>query len=204
MGCAAHRMWTATILKQSNEDEGLAKIAQLNLIMAFSQVPGYLLGAWASDIIGRKLQQLIGFGVMTLIFGVLSFVPDIKDDMNVFIPVYALMFFVANAGPNTTTYIMAAEAFPTCFRTTGHGLCAAIGKSGALLGVATFTTIDDQGGTTAVFIVCAALSLAALIVTQILVDETAWRDLDNLDQEFEESLQASKDADEKRSHIEIE
>lgn len=36
-------------------------------------------------------------------------------------------------GPNTTTYIIPAEVFPTRYRATAHGISAAFGKLGAVL-----------------------------------------------------------------------
>jgi PHS family inorganic phosphate transporter-like MFS transporter len=38
-----------------------------------------------------------------------------------------------NTGPNSTTYIIPAEVFPTRYRCTAHGISAAFGKFGAVL-----------------------------------------------------------------------
>jgi len=43
----------------------------------------------------------------------------------------AQLFF--NFGPNTTTFIIPGECFPTRYRSTGHGLSAAMGKIGAII-----------------------------------------------------------------------
>ena len=53
---------------------------------------------------------------------------------NGWIAMYAFTFFFANFGPNSTTFIVPAELFPTKFKATGHGICAAIGKAGAIIG----------------------------------------------------------------------
>ena len=50
------------------------------------------------------------------------------------ITAYALSFFFSNLGPNTTTYVLSAETFPTEIRATCHGLSAAAGKLGAVIG----------------------------------------------------------------------
>ena len=47
---------------------------------------------------------------------------------------YALTFFFANFGPNSTTFIVPAELFPARFRSTCHGISAASGKAGAIIG----------------------------------------------------------------------
>lgn len=46
---------------------------------------------------------------------------------------YAITQFLFNLGPNTLTFILAAEAFPTEFRGTCYGLAAAAGKIGAII-----------------------------------------------------------------------
>jgi MFS transporter, PHS family, inorganic phosphate transporter len=38
-------------------------------------------------------------------------------------------------GPNTLTFILPAEIFPTCYRCTAHGISAAAGKLGSIVAV---------------------------------------------------------------------
>ncbi len=40
-----------------------------------------------------------------------------------------------NAGPNSTTFMLPVELYPTKIRATGHGFAAATGKLGAVVGV---------------------------------------------------------------------
>jgi hypothetical protein len=47
--------------------------------------------------------------------------------------VIGLTFFFSNFGPNTTTYVVPGEIFPTAIRATCHGLSAAAGKLGAIV-----------------------------------------------------------------------
>ncbi|KAK9945771.1 hypothetical protein M0R45_011270 [Rubus argutus] len=51
-----------------------------------------------------------------------------------FIVIYGLTFFFANFGPNSTTFVVPAEIFPARFRSTCHGISAAAGKAGAIIG----------------------------------------------------------------------
>ncbi|KAI9122642.1 hypothetical protein K1719_006482 [Acacia pycnantha] len=57
-----------------------------------------------------------------------------KENRIGFVAVYALTFFFANFGPNATTFIVAVEVFPARFRSTCHGISAASGKLGAIVG----------------------------------------------------------------------
>ncbi|XP_041995637.1 low affinity inorganic phosphate transporter 1-like [Salvia splendens] len=47
---------------------------------------------------------------------------------------YALTFFFANFRPNETTFVVPAEIFPARLRSTCHGISAAAGKTGAIIG----------------------------------------------------------------------
>ncbi|XP_023637432.1 probable inorganic phosphate transporter 1-6 isoform X2 [Capsella rubella] len=51
-----------------------------------------------------------------------------------FVILYSLTFFFSNFGPNATTFIVPAEIFPTRLRSTCHGISAASGKAGAMVG----------------------------------------------------------------------
>ncbi len=46
---------------------------------------------------------------------------------------YVVAQFFFNWGPNTTTFVVPGECFPTRYRSTGHDLSAAMGKVGAIL-----------------------------------------------------------------------
>lgn len=50
------------------------------------------------------------------------------------IALYALTFIFSNLGPNATTFIVPAELFPARLRSTCHGISAAAGKAGAIVG----------------------------------------------------------------------
>jgi len=50
------------------------------------------------------------------------------------VTLYALTFFFSNFGPNSTTFVLPAELFPTSWKATAHGICAASGKAGAIVG----------------------------------------------------------------------
>eukprot|EP00243_Klebsormidium_subtile_P008282 TRINITY_DN387_c0_g2_i1.p2 TRINITY_DN387_c0_g2~~TRINITY_DN387_c0_g2_i1.p2 ORF type:complete len:144 (+),score=45.04 TRINITY_DN387_c0_g2_i1:2-433(+) len=59
---------------------------------------------------------------------------NLKTKKGPFVALYSLCFFFANWGPNATTFIVPAEIFPAKFRSTAHGISAACGKAGAIVG----------------------------------------------------------------------
>lgn len=64
-----------------------------------------------------------------------------------FVFLYCLTNFFQNFGPNTTTFIVPGEAFPTRYRSTAHGISAASGKLGAVIAQLGFGTLINIGGT---------------------------------------------------------
>ncbi|KAF2664732.1 MFS general substrate transporter [Microthyrium microscopicum] len=49
------------------------------------------------------------------------------------IVLYSICSLVFDFGPNTSTYVIAAEVFPTKYRSTCHGISAAAGKVGSII-----------------------------------------------------------------------
>nr|VDD30121.1 unnamed protein product [Brassica oleracea] len=80
---------------------------------------------------------LMGFFMMTVFMFAIAFPYDhwTKPENRLgFVVMYSLTFFFANFGPNATTFIIPAEIFPARLRSTCHGISAATGKAGAIVG----------------------------------------------------------------------
>lgn len=58
-----------------------------------------------------------------------------------FIFFYCMANFFQNFGPNTTTFIIPGEVFPTRYRSTAHGISAASGKLGAIVAQVGFSRL---------------------------------------------------------------
>ncbi|KAL1212549.1 putative inorganic phosphate transporter 1-7 [Cardamine amara subsp. amara] len=107
------------------------------LIALCSTVPGYWFTVAFIDVIGRFAIQMMGFFFMTVFMFALAIPYDHwthKDNRIGFVAMYSLTFFFANFGPNATTFVVPAEIFPARFRSTCHGISAASGKLGAMVG----------------------------------------------------------------------
>ncbi|KAI3879475.1 hypothetical protein MKX03_014095 [Papaver bracteatum] len=114
------------------------KIARAQTLIALcSTVPGYWFTVAFIDIIGRWAIQMMGFFFMTVFMFAIAFPYNYwsqKENRIGFVIMYALTFFFANFGPNSTTFIVPAEIFPARLRSTCHGISAASGKAGAIIG----------------------------------------------------------------------
>jgi hypothetical protein len=95
-----------------------------------------------------------------------------------FFILYGLTFFFCNFGPNVTTFVIPSEVFPAEIRATSHGISAAIGKAGALVGGAMMPAILRSGSVASVMYTCAAISVLGLMWTAALTRETKDIDMD--------------------------
>lgn len=118
------------------------------IITAMGTVPGYWVTVLFVDRWGRKPIQIMGFTVLTILFIVMgaAFNPLKEHSIVAFIILFVLLQFFQNFGPNTTTFIVPGEVFPTRYRSTGHGISAASGKLGAIVAQVGFSKLKDIGG----------------------------------------------------------
>jgi MFS transporter, PHS family, inorganic phosphate transporter len=120
-------------VKPAKRVNGLGEMQDLSkaqsLIALGSIIPGYWATVFTVDLIGRKFIQFMGFIVMTAFMAALAGAyykllnPNMKggtainkrfyDNRSGWITMYAFCFFFANWGPNSTTFIVPAELFPT-------------------------------------------------------------------------------------------
>lgn len=124
--------------KTMNAIQEVYKIARAQTLIALcSTVPGYWFTVAFIDKIGRFAIQMMGFFFMTVFMFALAIPYDHwthKSNRLGFVIMYSLTFFFANFGPNATTFVVPAEIFPARLRSTCHGISAASGKLGAIVG----------------------------------------------------------------------
>ncbi|KAE8440727.1 hypothetical protein EG329_006637 [Mollisiaceae sp. DMI_Dod_QoI] len=104
-----------------------------NLILGVAgSIPGYWFCVATVDTWGRKPLQILGFFLLTIVFIIIGFLyHQLSEGALLGLYILAQIFF--NWGPNTTTFLIPGECFPTRYRSTGHGLSAAAGKVGAIV-----------------------------------------------------------------------
>ncbi|KAI3888875.1 hypothetical protein MKX03_036059 [Papaver bracteatum] len=171
------------------------------LIALCSTVPGYWFTVAFIDHIGRFWIQLVGFFMMTVfMFGLaIPYHHWTQPDNRIgFVIMYALTFFFANFGPNSTTFVVPAEIFPARLRSTCHGISAAAGKAGAIIGAFGFLYLAqdkdpkkaDPGypagiGVKNALIVLGFVNLLGMLCT-LLVPESKGKSLEEMSGENEE------------------
>jgi PHS family inorganic phosphate transporter-like MFS transporter len=102
------------------------------ILTCAGSLPGYWTAVLTIDTLGRKPIQVVGFIILTAIFCILGFLYHSLSQTAMLV-LYIVAQFFFNFGPNTTTFIVPGECYPTRYRSTGHGLSAAMGKIGAII-----------------------------------------------------------------------
>jgi len=182
--------------------EELYKIARAQTIIALcGVVPGYWFTVVFIDYLGRFVIQLMGFFFMAVFMFALAIPYDhwkLAPNRIGFVVMYSFTFFFANFGPNSTTFIVPAEIFPARLRSTCHGISAASGKAGAIIGSfgflyaaeSTHKAQTDTGYPTGIGVKNALLVLASINVLGIfftfLVPESKGKSLEELTGENED------------------
>ncbi|KAF2310257.1 hypothetical protein GH714_007436 [Hevea brasiliensis] len=169
------------------------KIARFQAIVAVcSTIPGYYFTVYFIDRVGRRKIQIMGFLFMGIVYFALG-IPYHYWGQNTnggFLFLYALTFFFANFGPNTTTFIVPAELFPARFRSTCHGISGAMGKIGALIGslgvLWASNKKDYDRSMTIALVALGAVCLLGMVVTYVFTPETMGRSLEENENEGED------------------
>ncbi len=161
------------------------------IVFTVAAVPGYYLAAQFIDRIGHRRLQLIGFFGMGLAFLLIGVIPKVTTTVAPFMILFGISYFFAEFGPNTTTFILPAEIFPTSSRTTAHGISAGVAKVGAFLGVFLLPVIKSDFGTAGAMRMFALFALVGLGLT-LLLPEPKGMSLDEITDEQEVIREAER------------
>jgi MFS transporter, PHS family, inorganic phosphate transporter len=173
---------TPEILKLLNPHASLLHntLVQLAIFAVFA-VPGYVVAILLLDKTGRRSIQILGFGMMALMFLLIGIIPSVTTVALQFLLLYGISYFFTQFGPNTTTFIYPAEIFPVEVRTTGHGISAGAGKMGAFAGAFLFPDmLASSLGVRGAEIVAGVVAAAGLLLTIALLPEPKGKTLEEL------------------------
>jgi len=129
----------------------------------------------------------MGFIVLTILFWIMSFdysklVPG-GASRPAFVVLYCFANFFQNFGPNTTTFIIPGEVFPTRYRSTAHGISAASGKLGAVIALILFTVSQQQRVQVSIVLTVLSFVMMTGVLSTLLIPETKKKTLEILSNE---------------------
>ncbi|KAJ1331217.1 MFS transporter PHS family inorganic phosphate transporter [Microdochium nivale] len=149
-----------------------------NLINVVVSLAGYYCASMLIDnkMYGRKLMQQVGFFMCFVMFVIPAFNYKYYTSpagVHAFQAMYFISSFFNQFGPNSVTFLVAGEVFPTQVRASAHGFSAMIGKAGALLASVLYNYIDTQTK----FYVVPWFGLAGMLMTWLWLPDTTGLDL---------------------------
>ena len=157
-----------------------------NLINVIVSLIGYYFASLFIDnkFYGRKMMQQVGFLMCFIMFVIPAFKFDYYTSpagIHAFQAMYFLSSFFNQFGPNSVTFLVAGEVFPTPIRASAHGFSACIGKAGALLASVLYNYIDTQTK----FYVVPWFGLAGMLLTWLFMPDTTGLDLKEQERRWE-------------------
>lgn len=173
-----NKLFQSEFISALNPNEDSVVVGWLwNLLNVGVALIGYYLASFLIDnkLYGRKWMMTVGFLGDFLCFVIPAFNYQYYTNAGVhsFQAMYFLSSFFNQFGPNSVTFIVAAEVYPTPIRATAHGFSAAWGKAGALLAAVLYNYIDTQQR----FYVVPWFGLAGMVLTLLFLPDTTGLDL---------------------------
>ena len=150
-------------------------------INAFVALLGYYVAAAIVDDpdCGRLSLQQTGFIITGTLFLLCGCLNDRLSSTWLIIMYFGSSFF-GQCGPNSTTYLIPAEVFPTSMRAMCHGISACAGKFGALVASVLFNFCTERE----LFLFSGYASFAASLITFLTIPETTSLDLYEIDKQW--------------------
>ena len=155
-----------------------------SIVINFPLIVGFILCTVLVDQVGRIPLQIAGFLGMAIGLGIVALASGLPGDSTQYIPLvfggFMLFNLSMNWGPNSTTYLLSGEVFPTHIRATGAGFAASVAKLGAVVGTFFFPTLQTKLGIPSLLGLLAGASVLAAIVTVLFRVDTTGLNLEKI------------------------
>ncbi len=170
----AHNV-TAVIARDLQGAKGAALVDTLLIV-------GILAAVLMSDKVGRIRLQVLGFVGCAVGLAMAALQSHVDEPMRTLLLFGGFMIFnfMTNLGPNSQTYLLAGEVFPTHIRGKGAGFAAAFAKMGAVLTAFTFPVVLAEIGTDVLLTALVFTSLLGALITWWFRIETAGVNLEEI------------------------
>jgi MFS family permease len=146
-------------------------------------VIGFVIAILTIERLGRLMLQKTGFigmavGLLIVAAGAAAGVGH--ENYALILVGFAAFNLLVNAGPNSTTWTLPSELFPTSLRGSISGLAAGAGKLGAAVGIFFLPVLEDAWGLAPLMVAMTGICLLGFLVTAVFGAglETAGRALE--------------------------
>ncbi|NJO41932.1 MAG: MFS transporter [Cyanobacteria bacterium CRU_2_1] len=175
------------VLAGSNQSDFIAQDIAATAGSIITNLPlilGFLLCTLLVDQVGRIPLQILGFIGMAIGLGIVAiaslFPSGSTQSIGLIFGGFMMFNFLMNLGPNSTTYLLSGEVFPTQIRATGAGFAAAFAKLGAVVGTFFFPTLQASLGIPMLLGLLAIASLFAALITALFQVNTTGLNLEKI------------------------
>jgi MFS family permease len=150
-----------------------------NLLNIGCSLVGYYLAALLIDhkFYGRRRMQAVGFLADFILFVISAALFNTLQTPGTSVKVFQFMYFFSSFwnqfGPNSTTFLLAAEVYPAPIRSTAHGISAATGKLGALIPAIVYNYVPNKTK----FWIVSWFGLLGFVLTSVFIPDTTGLDL---------------------------
>ncbi len=161
-------------------------------------VIGILFAILLVDRVGRIRLQTVGFVGCAggLLLAALSIRPDGTNNTVLLFAGFMLFYFMTNLGPNSMTYLLAGEVFPTHLRGKGAGFAASFAKIGAVLTAFVFPILLKEIGIAMLLYLLVGASVLGAAITVTFGIETKGLNLERIgDPDHEKQVDRLRRAD---------
>lgn len=143
---------------------------------------GIILAVLLVDRVGRIKLQIIGFIGCAVGLGLAALSLSFSGAANISLIFAGFMIFnlMTNMGPNSMTYLIAGEVFPTHIRGKGAGFAASFAKVGAIVTAFLFPVLLKDLGTQVLLIILVSTSILGAVITKAFAIETTGVNLENI------------------------
>lgn len=150
------------------------------LLYSFMAVPGAFIAISTIPFFGRKSTLLVSFSCMLVLFIILSvFLADLPTWL--FTILYGLQLTFDRIGPCPLSFMIPVEIFPTAVRSTAHGIAAATGKFGAIVGAYVVGSLKSRFGIQGVFAFMAITTVVEILWILVLVPDYSSSTMEQLE-----------------------
>lgn len=174
------------LIKKANHVNALKEVFDTSramfVVAMLGTFPGYWFIVFLIEKLGRWVIQLVGFLMMSICMLIIGLKYNHLKEHGQFGLLYGLTFFFEKFGPNSTTFVLPAELFPTRLRSSCHALSAASRKAGAMVGsfgVQCFTLTGNPNKIKSAMLLLAFTNMLGFAFT-FLVPETKGRTLEEI------------------------
>jgi len=154
--------------------------ATAKIVLTFNAcgaIPGLLVAIVLSSKVRMRHLQLAGLGGMFICFVLLGVLYPMKEKLpGVYLVLFTFQRAFDSMGPTVTAFTVPGQIYPTRIRATAHGVSAAAGKIGAVVGTIVFPYLNAAMGLQAVMnfmsLACAVTAVWTMIFVPLYGNDT--------------------------------